>query len=296
MSDIFTMRDRPAFMPVSVIRAGRLVLHLSYGMVMAVIYPYFGRTLRRRILKAWSWQLLSILNIGLRIEGQQLALREEGCLLVANHISWLDIFVLNAIHPAQFIAKSEVRNWPLIGWLARRSGTIFIERALRRNASRINRDVSQLLEQGACISLFPEGTTTDGLQVGHFHSALLQPAIDARIKMCPVALRYENDDGCPSLAAVFTGDTTLVRSIWRILRARHLKALAVFTPELRTADQNRRILARVAQTAIAKELQQIDLASQARLQHATPEYVRDLLSSQSAYALLIDPLSNQFPK
>ena len=164
-------------MLISVFRGSRLALHFFYGMLLAVIYPHLNQTGQRRAMKAWSRQLLSILNIGIQIEGQQLTRGEGGYLIVANHVSWLDIFVLNAIHPAHFIAKSEVRDWFIVGWLSRRSGTIFIERALRQNASLINRRISHLLKQDVCIGLFPEGTTTDGKQAGHFHSALIQPAI-----------------------------------------------------------------------------------------------------------------------
>jgi 1-acyl-sn-glycerol-3-phosphate acyltransferase len=290
------MDKHSAIMLTSVFRGGRLALHLFYGMALAVIYPYFAQAGQRRIIKSWSRQLLAILNIGIQIEGQQMARGEGGCLLVANHISWLDIFVLNAIHPSQFIAKSEVRDWPLIGWLSRRSGTIFIERALRQNASAINARVSKLLKQGACIGLFPEGTTTDGKQVGHFHSALFQPAIDAEIKTCPVTLRYQTAEGYPSQAAPFTGDTTLVQSIWRILRVPHFNALVVFTPAIPAAKENRRMLARAAQTAIAQEIQFSGTTKHAVVQQAFPAFPQTLLSSQSAYALLVDPGLNQIQK
>ena len=287
-------------MLVSVLRGSRLVLHLFYGTLLAAIYPHLNQTRQSRILKNWSRQLLAILNIGIQIEGQQPTRSEGGCLIVANHVSWLDIFVLNAIHPSRFIAKSEVRDWPIIGWLCRRSGTIFIERAMRQGASAINQHVSLLLKQGACIGLFPEGTTTDGAQVGHFHSALIQPAIDAGIKLCPIALRYQNKEENMEIAAAFTGDTTLAQSIWQILRCPHLNALVVFTPVLQTANENRRMLARTAQAAIAHGLQNVGFARQAIAQQAIeqqpPVFPQHRLSSQSTYALLIDPLSNQLPK
>lgn len=290
------MDKLPANMLVSVFRGSRLALHVFYGMLLAVIYPQLKQTGQRRILKSWSRQLLTILNIGIQIEGQQLARGESGCMMVANHVSWLDMFVMNAIHPSQFIAKSEVRNWPIIGWLSRRSGTIFIERALRQNASRINHHISLLLKQGACIGLFPEGTTTDGKQVGHFHSALIQPAIDAGVRLCPIALRYQSNDGKLSSTTPFTGDTTLVQSIWQILRSPHLIAIMVFTPALTAANENRRVLARTAQEAIARELQIMSTARQSVSQNAVPDFPHTLLSSQSAYALLVDPLLNQLPK
>jgi 1-acyl-sn-glycerol-3-phosphate acyltransferase len=283
-------------MLVSVFRGSRLALHLFYGMLLAVIYPHLNQTRQRRAMKKWSRQLLTILNVGIQIEGEQPTRGEGGCLIVANHISWLDIFVLKAIHPARFIAKSEVRGWPIIGWLCRRSGTIFIERAMRQDASMINQRVSLLLKQGACIGLFPEGTTTDGKQVGHFHSALIQPAIDAGVKVCPMALCYQNENRQPSATAVFIGDTSLVQSIWRILRCQHLNALVVFTPALPAAGENRRVLARTAQAAIAQGLQNVGTTRQTVEQRATPDFSQTMLSSQSVYALLVDPMLHHLPK
>jgi 1-acyl-sn-glycerol-3-phosphate acyltransferase len=288
--------DVPANTLVSLFRASRVVLHLVFGVLLAVIYPHLDQARQRRILKSWSRQLLAILNIGLQIEGQQPARGEGGSLMVANHVSWLDIYVMNAIHPAQFIAKSEVRDWPVIGWLSGRCGTIFIERAMRQNTSTINQRVSLLLKQGACIGLFPEGTTTDGKQVGHFHSALIQPAIDAGVKVCPMALRYQDKNRQPSSAAAFIGDTTLVQSIWRILRCQHLNALVVFTPALLAAGENRRVLARTAQAAIAQGLQNVGTTRQAVEQRATAAFPQTMLSSQSAYALLVDPMLHHLPK
>lgn len=283
-------------MLTSLFRGCRLALHLFYGMLLAIIYPHLDQPRQRRAMKTWSKQLLTTLNIGIQIEGPQPARGEGGCLIVANHVSWLDIFVLNAIHPAQFIAKSEVRNWPVIGWLCRRSGTIFIERAMRQNASLVNRHVSLLLEQGACIGLFPEGTTTDGKQVGHFHSALIQPAIDAGARLCPIALRYQNKDGRLEAAAAFIVDMTLAQSIWKILRCPHLNALVVFTPALLATNENRRVLARTAQIAITQGLQTIGITRQSFAQQEASAFPQAMLSSQSAFALLVDPLLNQLPK
>jgi 1-acyl-sn-glycerol-3-phosphate acyltransferase len=296
LPDLPADNEMPANNLVSMFRCSRIVLHLFHGMLLAIIYPHLNRARQRRILKIWSSKLLVILNIGIRIEGQQLTHREGGCLMVANHVSWLDMFVLNAIHPSMYIAKSEVSNWPVVGWLSRRSGTIFIERATRQNASLINRRVSLLLKQGACIGLFPEGTTTDGKQVSHFHSALIQPAIDAGARLCPIALRYQNDAGKISSTAAFIGDATLVQSIWKILRCRHLNALVVFTPALLAENTNRRMLAHTAQDAIAQVLQTINSSRHTGKQPASSALPRTLLASQSAYALLIDPLLQQLHK
>lgn len=286
------MDERSPSLPVSLFRGGRLTLHLLYAMLLAVFYPHLEQSRRRRLLKTWGRQLLDILNIGIRTEGEMPMRREGGFLIVANHISWLDIFVLNTIYPSRFIAKAEVRNWPLIGWLCERGNTLFIERTLRQDAASANRRISLLLKQGICVGLFPEGTTTDGTHVGHFHSALLQPAIDAGVMLCPIALRYQNENGKPSNTAAFTENMTLSRSVWRILRGPRFDALLAFTPALATAGGNRRMLARAAQEAISCELQNAADIRRTPEQETIP-VTQSLLASQSAYAPLLLPLPEQ---
>ncbi|OGS76368.1 MAG: hypothetical protein A2Z94_05920 [Gallionellales bacterium GWA2_55_18] len=290
------MDKRPPDILIGVFRGCRLALHFLCGMLLAIFYPHLSHNRQRRILKTWSRQLLDILNIGIRTEGQRLVRGESGCLVVANHVSWLDIFVLNAVYPSRFIAKAEVRNWPFIGWLCKRSGTIFIERAIRQDASSVNLRVSALLKHGVCVGLFPEGATTDGKQVGHFHSALIQPAIDAGARLCPIALRYHDEAGELSAAAAFTGDTTLAQSIRQILCCRHLNALVVFNPALIAAGENRRVLARAAQEAISQGLQKIAAMQQVPKQQTTPAIPQALLSAQSGYASLVLPLPDRLSK
>ena len=290
------MDKRPPNMPISVFRGCRLALHFLHGILLAIFYPHLNQTRQRRILKTWSRQLLAILNIGIRTEGPRLVRGETGCMVVANHVSWLDIFVLNAIYPSCFIAKAEVRSWPLIGWLCKRSDAIFIERAVRQNAASVNLRVSELLKQGVCVGLFPDGTTTDGKQVGHFHSALVQSAIDAGAMLCPIAIRYQNENRKQSSAAAFTDELTLPQSIWRILRSPRFDALLVFTPALATTGKNRRVLARAAQEAISQGLQHVTAWRQAPIKQTTSVIPQTLLSAQSTYAPLFLQLPNQSSK
>lgn len=278
---------------VSVFRGCRVCLHVVYGLLLAIIYPHLSQNGQNHVLKSWNRQLLTIFNIGILIEGQQPAQGKGGCLIVANHVSWLDIIVMNAIHPSRFIAKSEVRDWPVIGWLCRRCGTVFIERSLRQNASVVNRRISQLLEQDVSIGLFPEGTTTDGKQVAHFHSALIQPAIDAGIRLLPMALHYQRKDGEPESAAAFVGDMTLAQSIWQILRCSGQNALVVFTPELAAENANRRVLARTAHEAISDALHTLGTRRQRVMQLQECDTPKSPLHSLSAYELLSDPLLYQ---
>lgn len=276
------MHKSPPNILIGVFRGGRLALHLLYGILLAIFYPHLNQIRQRRMLKRWSRRLLTILNIGIQIEGRQPAHGEGGCLMVANHVSWLDIFVLNALHPSRFIAKSEVRGWPVIGWLCERGGTIFIGRAVRQDAASINQHVGMLLKQGVCVGLFPEGTSTDGSQVGHFHSALIQPAIDAGVKLCPIALRYQDEAGELSAAAAFTGDTSLVQSICRILRCRQVNVLVVFNPTLASSNENRRVLARAAQDYITQALQNIARPARQIKQATASAISQTLPSAQSA--------------
>jgi len=279
---------------VSLLRAIRLAFHLVYGAFLAVFYPGLSHARQRRILRGWSKQLLSILNIRILTEGEPVDRADAGCMLIANHTSWLDIFVMNAVHPVRFIAKAEVLNWPVIGWLCQRTGTIFIQRTSRKHTAAINLKISSLLTQGICVGLFPEGTTTDGKQVGHFHSALIQPALDAGAKLCPIALRYQHLSGKTSTLAAFTGEMTLIGSIWQILRGIQLNAVVAFTPEVDPLETNRRILARSMQLSIAQKLLQPTPAQDFSNHPSAMPHV--LFSAQSAYVLLLDPVLHNLPK
>jgi 1-acyl-sn-glycerol-3-phosphate acyltransferase len=280
---------------ISLFRGCRVFLHICYGLLLATVYPHLGQAGQNFLLKRWNRQLLAMLNIDILIEGQTPMHRIGGCLIVANHVSWLDIIVLNAIHPSRFIAKSEVRDWPIIGWLCRRCGTVFIERAHRRDATIVNRRIARMFEQDVSIGLFPEGTTTDGLRVEPFHSALIQPAIDAGIRVQPMALRYRERDGETGTAAVFIGDMTLAHSIWRVLCCARQSASVVFTPALIAANADRRLLARAAHAAISEALRTMDNIMPAVMQpkiSADPEY---LPASLSAYELRVDTLRTRIP-
>lgn len=289
------MANQTAHIPVSVFRACRVCLHLLYGSLLACIYPHLSQPGQNLTLKNWSRQLLAILNISILIEGQPPLSGKWGCLVVANHVSWLDIIVLNAIHPSRFIAKSEVRDWPVIGWISQRCGTVFIERALRQNAATVNQRISQLFKQDVSIGLFPEGTTTDGKTVGHFHSALMQPAIDTGIRLQPMALRYREKSGEPGSAAIFVGEMTLAQSIWKILRCPQQSAVVVFTLPLMTKNTNRRTLAYAAHEAISQALLNIDNNQPTVMQQDIADIPQSRPTNLSAYELLCDPLEKLLP-
>lgn len=195
-----------------------------------------------------------MLGIELRNAGAGKTASVPSGMLVANHISWLDIFVINAFAPAAFVSKDDVRNWPLIGWLCTRTETIFLERGSRAAAQRARETMVAQLQAGAHVTVFPEGTTSAGDRVLPFHAALFQGAIDARMPVLPLALRYLDADGQPSRAPAYDGDITLMQCLLAIVRAGGLVAEIRILSPLDSTLADRRHLAARCHHAIAWHL------------------------------------------
>ena len=176
-------------------------------------------------------------------------------MLVANHVSWIDIFVINAVAPAAFISKAEVRKWPAIGWLAAKNETVFLQRGSRGHARIIGGEIGRALQAGSTVALFPEGTTTDGSHVLHFHAALLQPALDTASPIQPLALRYRNAQGEFTLAAAYYGEMSLLECIANIVAEPAIVAeVDVMPAEAHAPEQDRRPLANALQARIAERV------------------------------------------
>ena len=234
------------------LRIVRLAFHLLQGLlVVALVYPFVSDGRRLWLKQRWSFKLLRILGVRLDARLSGLA---PGSLIVANHVSWLDIYALNAARPSAFVAKDEVRKWPLIGWLAAHTDTLFLRRGSRRHARTINSQVSALLSADKDVVVFPEGTTTDGSRLLDFHAALLQPAIDCGRPVQPVALSYHDACGRRSTRPAYAGDTTLGDSLMAIVSCPGLTVRLRPTPVLDRAEASRRQLAIAAQGAIAFSL------------------------------------------
>lgn len=210
--------------------------------------PWCSDAVRLRLKASWAVALLDAL--GVEVEAD-LTHAVPGALLVANHISWIDIYVINVALPAAFVSKEEVRRWPLIGWLAARHDTIFLRRGSRGHARIINAEVAEVLARGKHVAVFPEGTTTDGRSLLHFHSALLQPALAAGRPVLPVAISYWELDGQRSLAPRYDGDISLGQCTRAILGRRRLIARLVTTPLRGLDGENRKQVAAAAREAIA---------------------------------------------
>lgn len=197
-------------------------------------------------IRKWSRKLLRILHVELRVQGELL---HPNVLVVANHVSWLDIFALHAVGPVRFIAKSEIARWPLIGRLVRGVGTLFVERARRRDTHRVNREVAVALADGDIVAVFPEGTVTNGSKVLPFKASLLQPIVDAHGTVQPVAIRYRTPAGERSFLPAYD-DVSFLQSFWRICGARALVVDMVAMAPIATAGRHRRDAAAVAEAAI----------------------------------------------
>lgn len=237
----------------STIRLTGVALHLAYGLgVATLLYPLLTHTSRKQLQQRWSSRLLMILGVKLEVTG---AASMNG-LLVANHISWLDVFVISSITPATFVCKSEVRHWPLIGLLCARTDTVFLERGSRSAAQQVNQTLAGKLRNGEQVAVFPEGTTSPGASLLAFRAALLQSAIDAETNVQPLALRYRDALGINATAAHYCGETTLWQSLRAIAAAPRITASVEILEELASADRSRRELCEQAQALIGSCLEQ----------------------------------------
>jgi 1-acyl-sn-glycerol-3-phosphate acyltransferase len=146
----------------------------------------------------------------------------SGTLIAANHVSWLDIPAVLAVAPVRILAKSDVRDWPVLGMMAIRSGTIFIDRRRLRRLPGTVADIAAALRAGRDVLVFPEGSTWCGRTAGRFYPALFQAAVNAGAATVPVSLHYRLSSGEPTTAAAFVGDDTLLASVRRVIAARAL--------------------------------------------------------------------------
>jgi 1-acyl-sn-glycerol-3-phosphate acyltransferase len=246
------------------LRAVLFALHVLLGIaIILLIFPWVGQSSRNRIKRRWSRTLIALSGARLIVSGQPIddTLRRTGIaphapgpLVLANHISWMDIFAINAVMPARFVAKSEIRKWPLLGMLVTGGGTLYIERGRRHAVAALNHAVREHLAAGEIVVVFAEGTTGDGSRVLPFHSNMIAPAIDLGTAVWPVAVRY-TEHGARTRAAAFVDDTSLLKSFGQILVARQLAVEICVLPAIDPRDSpNRHALARIAHDAIERHL------------------------------------------
>ncbi len=204
-------------------------------------------------------------HLGVKLTAQGSIPQEGGLLIAANHISWIDIFAINALRPCAFVCKQEIRSWPLIGWLVASSETVFIERGSKRSARRTAETLKYELTSEAAIVVFPEGTTTNGTHLLPFRPAMMQAAVDAAVPVIPVALRYRDPFNPISPAPAYDGDI----SLWQCLRSITLSHGLVAEAHVLDAIDTRRErqhIATHAHTEIAARLGFVETREEIELQ------------------------------
>ncbi|MCX5464385.1 lysophospholipid acyltransferase family protein [Alcaligenes faecalis subsp. parafaecalis] len=199
-------------------RAVALIVWILFGLFsVGLVFPVLRPGGRRVMVLLMSRLLMRICGVRVIAHGQ--AVQDRAVLYVSNHVSWLDIFVINSVRCTSFIAKSDIRRWPVIGWLVAGAGTVFIERGQRRAIQIVSQQMATCFERGDAVGLFPEGTTSTGLDVRPFHASLFEAAIALNVDIQPMALVFEHA-GQRTERFAFVGEQSLVANIWVLLSAR----------------------------------------------------------------------------
>jgi 1-acyl-sn-glycerol-3-phosphate acyltransferase len=222
-----------------------LIIAAGIFPALTLLYPTAKAKAKRDALKKrWLGWFSAILNLNTVIVGEA---PEQGALLISNHISWLDIIVIGQLIPAFFVAKSDISNWPVIGYLASQGGTIFIRRGDKQHIRTTAEKMMWLLKQNSNIIAFPEGTTTKGDEVLPFHSSLFQPALLTRSIVQPVVLQYQ---GVAKEQAPFVGDDDFIPHLLKMLRLNKIEVKLTFLPVINSSGTDRQAVSLQAREMI----------------------------------------------
>lgn len=234
-------------------RVVRMLTHLLHGLwIVNTRWKRLTPQQRHAYVGWWSAKMLRALGVQLEVVGPTPTVPR---LITANHISWLDIAAMHAVMPeARFVSKSDIQHWPVVGGLATAVGTLYIERASKRDALRVVHRTAEALQDGDTVAVFPEGTTGPGYPLLPLHANLLQAAISVGAPVEPVVLRWHQPGRPYSEDAAFVGKMTLMESLWRILTARELSIRIERLPLIETHGQERRALAEVLSQRLSDAL------------------------------------------
>ena len=232
-------------------RLARCVIHGLHGILVVLLrFPALPPQGRRERIRWWSAGMLRVLGIEMRVVG---LLRPGAKLIVANHVSWIDILALHAVCPeARFVSKAEIQHWPLLNRLVAAGETLYLERERKRDALRVVHRMAEALAAGGTVAAFPEGTTGDGHELLPFHANVLQAAISTATPVQPIALRYSDAVHAVSPAAQWLGNTTLVGSLWKLACAEGLVvSVRVLLPMASEHTERRALAAHLRETIAA---------------------------------------------
>lgn len=230
-------------------------LCLIYGAAeMFFLFPFYTPRRKLRAIQIWSHRVLASCGMTLHTYGT-LPAENRGQMLVCNHISWLDIMAVNAAHPGRFVAKDDVAKWPVVGYLATQARTVYVARnkgAGGGNSEKL-RNVTQALKDGDTVTLFPEGTSSEGRTILPFKTGFFPAAAEAQVSLVPVLCRYPNPDGSsPNPHTAYYGDISLWQSICMVIRQPRSTAELHFLPPV-AAGERQQTAALIREQLIAKQ-------------------------------------------
>ncbi|MFT3761578.1 MAG: lysophospholipid acyltransferase family protein [Pseudoxanthomonas sp.] len=210
--------------------------------------PCGGERLEHRAVRAWSAGLMRIFGFRLRRVGAPLP---GAVMFVANHVSWIDIEMMHSQRMMGFVAKREIRGWPVVGWLAARGETIFHQRGNAESLDGVMQAMLERLREGRPVGVFPEGRTRDGHGLGPFHARIFQPAVEAGVPVQPVALRY-GPHGAAQPVVAFQGGESFLANFVRLLGEPSRSAAVCFLAPIAPGEfEGRKQIAETARAHIA---------------------------------------------
>lgn len=242
--------NRPvkAVLVVLLFAAGWVIVLAVFPAINRFFQPKSARDRCNRIKLIWLKVFSRIVNLQVEIEGQAV---DGAAVVVGNHVSWLDILVLGQHLPGYFVAKSDILTWPVVGFISRQVGTVFVARGDKQAIHATTEQMSWLLKRNSKVFAFPEGTTTDGTEVLPFHSSLLQPALLTRSAIQPVCIEYQGE---AKVSAPFVGDDEFVPHLWKMLRLDAIPVRLRLLPALDCTDKSRQQLSKEARAQIQAAL------------------------------------------
>lgn len=238
---------RPLIGAIRLLLAAAVILG---GVVACALVAVMSRTTFDKLAMRWHLLMLRCLGVRPRLRGAELV---DGALILSNHISWLDISLFGAHWRVVFLANGDIAHWPILGWIIRRAGTLFIARG--KGALQAGIEIGNALKRGRNVILFPEGKTTDGRSVIRFQPRLVQAAIDADKPIQPAALRYFDDAGRRVVRHSFAGGIGLIPSVWKtVCGARITAEITLFAPlsDGKSRGENRQALTGQAEAMVRK--------------------------------------------
>ena len=238
-----------------VVKYPLVILLLAIGLFITLaMFPVMSMRVRGGIASLWHCSLLLVLRV--RVIPEERVLWRDCRFLVGNHVSWLDIPVLSSMGAVRFLSKSEVRSWPVIGFLSRMTGTVFIKRSSLSALRDVNREIGLIVQAGGSVFVFPEGTTTRGADTQPFHASVFQAAIDSHVNVNPVLIQYLDLSGAVTQLAAYVDDMNLLTSLDHIICSSGLQVRLVVFDSLGFQNQSRQQLAERSRDLIQSGLTQ----------------------------------------